>query len=225
MARAAARDWYDQGHLWQLAADERTTPAGPPTADDAAAVDKLLTADLPHATAEAGAPPEWPAAFEQAGRRLFHLDRAGVPYRGLHAILAQHVLFAWNRLGLAEPVQAALAHAAAAAVFHTETVRPERENSPPADEARAEAGAVNTHTTTDPAHLRQQLVDHIKGRGTFRTTAVERAFSIVPRELFLPETSVEDAYAPKVQITKRADDGSALSSASDPNGNRPSPPA
>ncbi|WP_188196655.1 methyltransferase, FxLD system [Nonomuraea sp. SYSU D8015] len=218
MARSASRDWYDQGHLWQLIAEERTAPTAPPTREEAAAVHDLLTAYLPHATAAAGAPAEWLEAFEQAGARLFALDRAGVTSRGLHAILAQHVLSVWNRLGLGGQVQAALACTAAAVVLRPETVLPEPPNTSPGEGTRATLGAVtNTHTTTDPARLRQQLVDHIKGRGTFRTTAVERAFATVPRELFLPEIDVEDAYAPKVQITKRDAGGSALSSASDPN--------
>jgi protein-L-isoaspartate(D-aspartate) O-methyltransferase len=39
----------------------------------------------------------------------------------------------------------------------------------------------------------------------------------VPRHLFLPGTRLEDAYAPRVVITKRAADGTPVSSASSPN--------
>ncbi|WP_285702103.1 methyltransferase, FxLD system [Actinomadura sp. NBRC 104412] len=58
---------------------------------------------------------------------------------------------------------------------------------------------------------------HIRGRGTFRSPAVEAAFAAVPRHLFLPGMDLATAYAPQVVVTKRAPDGSALSSASHPN--------
>lgn len=78
-----------------------------------------------------------------------------------------------------------------------------------------------THATRpaapDAARLRDTLADHIARLGTFQTTQVETAFRTVPRHLFLPGTPIEDAYAPRVVVTRRADDGSALSSASSPN--------
>jgi protein-L-isoaspartate(D-aspartate) O-methyltransferase len=80
---------------------------------------------------------------------------------------------------------------------------------------------VTTHTThtlsPDPAILRTALVDHLRGRGTFRTPRVEAAFLTVPRHLFLPGVDLTEAYSPKVVVTKRADNGTAISSASAPN--------
>lgn len=76
--------------------------------------------------------------------------------------------------------------------------------------------AVNTANPT-PGVLRTALADHIRGRGTFRTAAVEAAFRTVPRHLFLPGVDPRTAYAPKPVVTKRADDGTATSSASSPN--------
>ncbi|WP_214104596.1 methyltransferase, FxLD system [Acrocarpospora catenulata] len=216
MARGAARDWYDQGHLWKLVAAERTTP-GASTPEQAAAVHDLLTADIAHATAAASAPSAWVQAFEDAGRRLFDLDRAGVTQRGLHAILTHHVLYAWNRLGLSEQVQAALAHTAADVILGTDTALHKLSNDQTWPPQKAIFSPVNTDTASTPADFRRQLVEHIKGRGTFRTAAVEHAFNVVPREKFLPEVDTAEAYAPRVQITKYAEDGSALSSASDPN--------
>ncbi|MCD0453320.1 methyltransferase, FxLD system [Actinocorallia sp. API 0066] len=70
---------------------------------------------------------------------------------------------------------------------------------------------------TDFAQLRADLVSHIRGRGTFRTAAVEKAFNTVERELFLGGIEPDQAYRPRVNVTKRAVDGTALSSASDPN--------
>lgn len=78
--------------------------------------------------------------------------------------------------------------------------------------------AVSTDTIPPaPDKLREALADHIRSRGTFRTAAVERAFRTVPRELFLDGVDLQTAYKPQVVVTKRAADGTALSSASDPN--------
>ncbi|HVB46442.1 MAG TPA: methyltransferase, FxLD system, partial [Streptosporangiaceae bacterium] len=45
----------------------------------------------------------------------------------------------------------------------------------------------------------------------------EGAFRRLPRHLFLPGVPLSDAYAPKVVVTKRGHDGTAVSSASHPN--------
>ncbi|MGB3440693.1 MAG: methyltransferase, FxLD system [Actinophytocola sp.] len=71
--------------------------------------------------------------------------------------------------------------------------------------------------TPDAEQLRNQLADYIRGRGTFHTPEVETAFRTVPRHLFLPGVDLATAYAPKPVVTKRASDGTALSSASSPN--------
>jgi protein-L-isoaspartate(D-aspartate) O-methyltransferase len=77
---------------------------------------------------------------------------------------------------------------------------------------------VTTDTTiSDPAQLRMALADYIRGRKTFRTSRVEHAFRTVPRHVFLPGVDLETAYAPRQVVTKRADDGTAVSSASSPN--------
>lgn len=74
-----------------------------------------------------------------------------------------------------------------------------------------------THTTADPQALRDALVAKIDSLGTFRTEQVKDAFLTVPRHLFLPGIDLATAYAPKPVVTKRADDGTAVSSASSPN--------
>jgi len=70
--------------------------------------------------------------------------------------------------------------------------------------------------TTDPQQLRNALADHIRDWGTFQPPAVEAAFRTVPRELFLPGVDLDTAYRPKPVVTKRAGDGSSVSSASSP---------
>lgn len=72
-------------------------------------------------------------------------------------------------------------------------------------------------TSSDPAQLRAALADYIRGRKTFRTARVEDAFRTVPRHVFLPGVDLEAAYAPRPVVTKRADDGTSVSSASSPN--------
>lgn len=72
-------------------------------------------------------------------------------------------------------------------------------------------------TTSDPVQLRAALADYIRGGKTFRTSRVEDAFRTVPRHVFLPGVDLETAYAHRQVVTKRADDGTAVSSASSPN--------
>ena len=73
-----------------------------------------------------------------------------------------------------------------------------------------------TEVERTPEQLRQALTADIRRRGIFRTTAVEDAFSRVPRHVFLPGVRLEEAYAQQVVVTRRGSDGAALSSASKP---------
>ncbi|MFC3980465.1 methyltransferase, FxLD system [Streptosporangium jomthongense] len=214
MLRGAGRDWYDQGQVWSMVAEERTTPSVPPTKSEVAAVRELLLADTATAVEHLNVRPDWFDAFELAGRRHADLADQGIPTRGLHAVLAQHVLFTWNRLGIPEPLQGALAGAANRVILHADFMRPNVT-------APTSLDAVTTHEIeTSPAHaarLRADLVTYIRGRGTFRTKAVETAFGAVERELFLEGVDLDQAYKPQVVVTKLAADGTALSSASHPN--------
>lgn len=126
--------------------------------------------------------------------------------RGLRAVLAHHRLFAVNNLGVSTEHQHALAVAAGRAVFQEDTVSQQP--------VGAEPGQA---TVADPARLRTALADHIRGRGTFRSPHVETAFRTVPRHLFLPGVDPTEAYAPRPVVTKRAANGTAVSSASSPN--------
>jgi protein-L-isoaspartate(D-aspartate) O-methyltransferase len=77
LLRAARRDWYDQGHVWDLLTRERTRPTQPSTLAETGALRRLLTAD-PDA-GRLGVPPSWLTAFTRAGAAHFDLDRRGVP--------------------------------------------------------------------------------------------------------------------------------------------------
>lgn len=65
------------------------------------------------------------------------------------------------------------------------------------------------------ARLREAMVDQLLATGLV-SAAVEAAMRTVPRELFLPGTSPEDAYQDRVVVTKRDFDGNPLGSVSQP---------
>jgi len=122
MMRAASQDWYEQGDIWARVASLRKPPpdAAADTAFMLGAARRLLTADAESQTRD-GAPlarhASWAAAYETAGRDLAALAAAGRLHRGLRDVLAHHVIFAWNRLGLPYQSQSALAGTAKTAVF------------------------------------------------------------------------------------------------------------
>ncbi|GEL26746.1 hypothetical protein PSU4_57000 [Pseudonocardia sulfidoxydans NBRC 16205] len=62
---------------------------------------------------------------------------------------------------------------------------------------------------------RARMVDALRRDGRVRSGAVARAMGTVPRHLFLPDSTVETAYADNAVVTKVVD-GVALSSASQP---------
>ncbi|MEV5414505.1 methyltransferase domain-containing protein [Thermopolyspora sp. NPDC052614] len=66
------------------------------------------------------------------------------------------------------------------------------------------------------ARMREALIEQIRALGKLRTPEVEAAFRTVPRHIFLPGVDLATAYARQVVVTKRADDGTALSSAPSP---------
>jgi len=74
-------------------------------------------------------------------------------------------------------------------------------------------------TAVDPdgaAALRQGLADDLVNAGSIVSKEVEAAFRKVPRHLFAPEVSLEQAYANDAVRTKRDGDGITISSVSAP---------
>ncbi|UWM47697.1 thiopeptide-type bacteriocin biosynthesis protein [Streptomyces carpaticus] len=121
--RGARQDWYEQGDIWHRVTALR--PLAPPRTPLAATgVATLMRSDTrndgplfaPHAPLDFAAP--WLSAFHTAGRSLGHAANNGTLHRGLRDVLAHHVIFHWNRLGLPAPVQRLLARAARGAVFN-----------------------------------------------------------------------------------------------------------
>ncbi len=97
------------------------------------------------------------------------------------------------------------------------------DNTASPDAARAgvdSVSAVHTATITTPTadadRLRNALVDQLRADGHARTTAVETALRTVPRHVFVPEASLEVAYANAPVHIKYDTDGNSISCASQP---------
>jgi protein-L-isoaspartate(D-aspartate) O-methyltransferase len=164
--------------------------------------------------------PAWVDAFEQAGSRLADLVARGGLTRGLRAVLTHHLLFLFNRHGVAGRDQHMLATAASRVVFDP----PANTLDTTATATKGAAGAAtlspvtsqNTDIEARAATLRDELTNYIASWGTFHTPQVEAAFRTVPRHLFLPDVDLEVAYGRKPVVTRRAADGTSTSSASSP---------
>ncbi|MGW1974150.1 thiopeptide-type bacteriocin biosynthesis protein [Streptomyces sp. NPDC001889] len=140
LMRAAGLEWYEQGDVWYRVAQERPLPPDVPSTkihSMIANVRPLLLADtspaspmiqsdltLKHAA-------DWVHAFRRAGRELHTANLAGALHRGLRHVLAYHVIFHWNRIGLRPHVQSVLAHAAKAAILHPDSATDTGEGAAP----------------------------------------------------------------------------------------------
>ncbi|GLF99272.1 thiopeptide-type bacteriocin biosynthesis protein [Streptomyces yaizuensis] len=126
LMRGAGLEWYEQGDIWHQVSTERPLPPDA-TLDRlrpmAADLNALLLADLrlDGPLFGEGGPAkwaaEWAAGFRDAGRALGVAARAGRLERGLRQVIAYHVIFHWNRLGLPARAQSILASAARTAVL------------------------------------------------------------------------------------------------------------
>ncbi|MGH3630031.1 MAG: methyltransferase, FxLD system [Sciscionella sp.] len=61
-------------------------------------------------------------------------------------------------------------------------------------------------SSTQPEDLRDRMVEHIRTAGHLRSSRIEQALRTVPRHLFVPAASVEDAYANKAITIKPGPD-------------------
>lgn len=123
MLRAAGLDWYEQGDVWVRVAAHR--PPQPDAELDSkdrlhTAVRRLITVG-PQYAMQPGSPlagaDAWAAAYTAAASDLARLNKTGQLHRGIRDVLAHHVIFAWNRLGLPYSTQAALTAAAQTVIF------------------------------------------------------------------------------------------------------------
>jgi thiopeptide-type bacteriocin biosynthesis protein len=123
LMRAAGQDWYEQGDIWARVSAHRELPAERDTKTPPAlgtAIRRLMSVDAA-SQMRAGAPlahaARWADAYATAGRELAGLAATGMLHRGLRDVLAHHVIFAWNRLGLPYMTQSVLAGTAKTVIF------------------------------------------------------------------------------------------------------------
>ncbi|WP_261575476.1 methyltransferase, FxLD system [Frankia gtarii] len=229
LLRGAGLDWYEQGDVWARVAQHR--PADATTALSAerrraltSAVHRLMTVDAGPGSRLAERGPfaglaDWSAGFEGAGQQLAELASRGALERGLRAVLTHHVIFSWNRLGLAYAEQATLATLGKEAVMAEDDIAGVTASAPtePAGRAPAvEAAHGPVGDTAAAMRLRHALIDRLREAGTVRSDAVEAAMRAVPRHLFLPGVPLEEAYADEPVYTKRDGAGVSISAASQP---------
>lgn len=154
------------------------------------------------------------AAFHAAGQALAVLADAGRFDRGLRAILAHHVIFAFNRAGIDGPDQAAAAWLAQKVAFSgDETTIVPTAWSPP---NTPRVGEMDTALIPDTADLRQARADAMTAEGWLRTDAIIDAFLSVDRAQFVPDVDAVRAYVDDSVRIKDDEGGTMLSCASAP---------
>ena len=154
-------------------------------------------------------------AFEDAGRRLAALAASGLLTRGLRAVLAHHVIFAFNRADVAVDEQAATAWLGRRVAFGSDIAASASVREPEApvpDTAQME----NDLTAADAADLRRALVSSLINGGHLRTPAVIEAFRKTERHRFIPAADLAAAYADDAVSVKHDETGEMISCISAP---------
>ncbi|MDT3396322.1 thiopeptide-type bacteriocin biosynthesis protein [Streptomyces sp. B1866] len=121
LMRGAGQEWFEQGDVWSRVAERRPLPPGTPLdrlPGMKPGLRRLMTVDTSASSTlmknggSLAFIADWAAAFEAAGQALGKAARDGELGRGARALLAHHVIFHWNRIGLPTRAQAILAMAA-----------------------------------------------------------------------------------------------------------------
>ena len=120
LMRAAGQEWHEQGDIWLRVARMRLPASA--ASDFSRPMAAKLTRLMTVTTQPIGEPfgergrlsftMPWFAAFADAGELLGAAGSHGTLRRGVRDILAHHVIFHWNRLGLSTEDQGVLASAA-----------------------------------------------------------------------------------------------------------------
>ncbi|NGM15029.1 thiopeptide-type bacteriocin biosynthesis protein [Verrucosispora sioxanthis] len=117
LMRAAGLDLNEQGDVWARLAHRRTAEPHQRPAPDADTWE-AFTGKVRHLLlGTARTPGDWQTGFEATGAALHRLRETGKLTRGVRAVIAEHVIFHWNRIGIPAATQATLAHAATDAIF------------------------------------------------------------------------------------------------------------
>lgn len=126
LMHAARLEPFEHGDVWDLVCALRPLPEDvtPEQVEPMLGPARTLTgADTsPHgamfgADGPLRAHTTWAAAFSWAGGQLAEARQDGTLHRGIRQVVAYHVIFHWNRLGVSAGVQGALARAARAAIL------------------------------------------------------------------------------------------------------------
>ncbi|MFF3640439.1 methyltransferase, FxLD system [Streptomyces sp. NPDC002564] len=223
MMRAAGLDWYEQGDVWGKVAQLRPAPVSGPTwnAATSTAMRRLMTVNATKLCDPSNSGPlighhDWVDAFEDAGRSLAYLARAGQLERGLRAVIAHHFVFHANRAGLSTEDQSAMSALAKEIVMGSSDTTA---STPAAGGKDTNLAGVSSHTieaTETAERLRHALVDQITSESRIHTPRVVEAMRTVPRHLFVPEAPLEDAYANTTVHIKYNEAGQSISCASQP---------
>ncbi|WP_113704724.1 methyltransferase, FxLD system [Nonomuraea lactucae] len=219
MNRAAALDPFEIGDVWAKVGNLRPAINPPETAHRAeaiAAMRRLMNAD---AAKRDTTEPGWlerVAAFEEAGRCLARFATSGQLRRGLRAVLAHHAIFAFNRAAIPVAEQAAAAWLGWHVAFGDDepTAVSTRQSDPATPTFKGMESTITT--TTDPADLRNAMVDKFTDSGHLRTPAIIDAFREVERHRFIPDADVEAAYVNDAVSIKHNADGEMISCISAP---------
>ncbi|QKZ20370.1 methyltransferase, FxLD system [Streptomyces chartreusis] len=217
--RAAGLDWYEQGDVWARVAAQRH--GGAVSSDRLrTAAHRLLTLDTqpssrPMRDGRLAVLAGWLTVFADLGHRLADLNKRGQLERGLRAVLAHTAIFHFNRLGLSAEDQHTLSTCAKEVIMGTSD---SAAAAPTTGPSTASVGVVNTDTidATAADRLRTQLVDQLVKSGKVHTSRVEAAMRTIPRHLFVPDASLEQAYTDAPVNTKYDEGGISISCASQP---------
>ncbi|WBB82481.1 thiopeptide-type bacteriocin biosynthesis protein [Micromonospora sp. WMMD882] len=115
LMRAAGLDLNEQGDVWARVAEHRAEHL---TWQPAPSTWAAFTGKVRHLQlGTARTTDDWQTAFDNAGTALRGLRETGKLTRGLRAVIAEHVIFHWNRIGIPATTQATLAQAANEAIF------------------------------------------------------------------------------------------------------------
>ncbi|GAA3200607.1 thiopeptide-type bacteriocin biosynthesis protein [Actinocorallia longicatena] len=116
LMRAAGLEPNEQGDVWAKTAElhpDKSPPAPEEWVRYTSGVRHLILGE-PRANLVGR---DWLSAFVKAGSALRKIREAGDLTRGIRAVVALHVIFHWNRLGLPPAEQATLAKAAKEAIL------------------------------------------------------------------------------------------------------------
>ncbi len=117
LMRAAALDLNEQGDVWAKVLLHRTEHLQWSLAPDARTWQGFTDDIRRLLLGTARTTDDWHTAFETTGTNLRRLRETGKLTHGLRTVIALHVIFHWNRIGLPATTQATLAQAAKEAIF------------------------------------------------------------------------------------------------------------